>query len=208
MNNGIDSEPDNSLPRKKKGNVVTSLREPSATVLVAHQQRVTRHGLKKMFPSPPHKTPKLVGITIISPPAKTLISEKDIKQEDDWLNLPKNMPKDTRSLMDPTIKFTIKHTDGTVCRHKKTWAFYNRKPPPLDFELPDLEDTPTTTVTALKSRKYDLRSTTHTKDVTVVNISSCLDDSSNNVSADNIMTNTAVTTENKESQTRNLMYSQ
>ena len=38
MNTGIDSEMDKMPPRKKKQNVVASLREPSLTVLEAHQQ--------------------------------------------------------------------------------------------------------------------------------------------------------------------------
>ena len=129
LNTGIDSEPDYSPAHKKKHDIVAALREPSQTVISAHQQCVTRQGLRKMFPSPEHKRPKLVGTVIISPPAKTLLSNKEIKQEDDWLKLPKNVPADTRSLMDPLVKFTIKHTDGSICRHKKTWAFYNRKPP-------------------------------------------------------------------------------
>ena len=115
LNTGIDSELDYSPPRKKKRDIVAALREPSQTVIFAHRQCITRQGLRKMFPSPKHKTPKLVGTVIISPPAKTLLSNKEIKQEDDWLKLPKNVPTDTRSLMDPSVKFTIKHADGSVC---------------------------------------------------------------------------------------------
>ena len=97
-----------------------------------------------MFPSPPHKTSKPVWTAIISLPAKSIKSENDIKKEDDWLKLPtKNKPKDIRSLMDPMVKFTIKHSNGLMCRHKKTWAFYNQTPPPREYELPDLDDTST-----------------------------------------------------------------
>ena len=85
LNTGIDSEPDYSPPRKKKCDIVAALREPSQTVISAHQQCITRQGLRKMFPSPEHKTPKLVGTVFISPPVKTLLSNKEIKQEDDWL---------------------------------------------------------------------------------------------------------------------------
>ena len=85
LNTGIDSELDYSPPRKKKHDIVAALREPSQTVISAHRQRIMRQGLRKMFPSPEHKTPKLVGTVIISPPAKTLLSNKEIKQEDDWL---------------------------------------------------------------------------------------------------------------------------
>ena len=41
LNTGIDSEPDHSPPRKKKRDVVTALREPSQTVISAHQQCIT-----------------------------------------------------------------------------------------------------------------------------------------------------------------------
>ena len=103
LNTGIDSEPDYSPPRKKKCDIVTAIREPSQTVISAHWQHITRQGLRKMFPSPEHKTLKLVGTVIISPPVKTLLSNKEIKQEDDWLKLPKNIPTDTRSLMDLSV---------------------------------------------------------------------------------------------------------
>ena len=41
LNTGIDSEPDHSPPRKKKRDIVAALREPSQTVLSAHQQYIT-----------------------------------------------------------------------------------------------------------------------------------------------------------------------
>ena len=170
LNTGIDSEPDYSPPHKKKRDVVAALREPSQTVISAHWQCLMRQGLRRMFPSPEHKTPKLVGTVIISPPAKTLLSNKEIKQEDDWLKLPKNVPTDTRLLMDPSVKFTIKHTDGSVCRHKKTWAFYNCKPPQKDDEVPALG--------VKKSSKYSLHSgkASSDKDTAIIEINSCLDD--------------------------------
>ena len=89
LNTGIDSESDYSLPHKKNCDVVAAIREPSQTAISAHQQCIKRQGLRKIFPSPEHKTPKLVGTVIISPPEKTLLSNKEIKQEDDWLKLPK-----------------------------------------------------------------------------------------------------------------------
>ena len=144
-----------------------------------------------MFPSPPHKKPMLIGTAIISPPAKTIKSERDIKKEDDWLNLPKNKLKDTQSLMDPAVQFTIRHTDSSICQHKKTWVFYNCKPPAQDTELPDLDDESRPTPI---SQKYNLCSTTPHEDIAVVNASTCLDDSIN-VSAENIMADTNVTTE-------------
>ena len=71
--------------------------------------------------------------------------------------------------MDPSVKFTIKHADGSVCRHKKTWAFYNRKPPQKD-EVPGLN--------GKKSLKYSLRSSKTGSDnnTAVIEINSCLDD--------------------------------
>ena len=191
MNTGIDSEPDMSLPRKKKYNIAASLKQPSATVIAAHQQRFTRQGLNKMFPSPLHKSPRLVGTVIISPPAKTVINERDIKQEEDWLKLPKNVPKDTRSLMDPTVKFTIKHSDGSICHHKKTWAFYNRELPLKDSELPDLEEPKIVNT----QKKYNLRNTTSIKDVTV-NVSSCLEETHSKLTQ-NTDRDTSVHTENR-----------
>ena len=71
--------------------------------------------------------------------------------------------------MDPSVKFTIKHADGSVCRHKKTWAFYNHKPPQKD-KVPALS--------GKKSSKYSLHSgkTGSNKDTAIIEINSCLDD--------------------------------
>ena len=71
--------------------------------------------------------------------------------------------------MDLSVKFTIKHTDGSVCRYKKTWAFYNRKPPQKDEEP---------ALSVKKSSKYSLRSgkTSSNKDTAIIEINSCLDD--------------------------------
>ena len=80
LNTGIDSELDKSLPWKKERSIAELLRGLSMTVIATHQQCVTRQGLQKMFPSPPHKTPKLVGTAIISPPAKDIKSENDTGQ--------------------------------------------------------------------------------------------------------------------------------
>ena len=95
LNTGIDSEPDYSPPRKKKCDVVAALREPSQTVISAHWQCITRQGLRKMFPSPEHKTLKLVGTVIISPPGEDTV----VKQRN----------KARRRLAEITEKRTYRH---------------------------------------------------------------------------------------------------
>ena len=97
------------------------------------------------------------------------------------------MPTDTRSPMDPSVKFTIKHADGSLCRHKKTWAFYNREPPPKNYELPDLFDSDTTMTLHSQPgtpQKYNLRSTKPDKNIALVNINTCLDDSNNSLTVE------------------------
>ena len=190
LNTGIDSEPDHSPPRKKKRDIVAALREPSQTVLSAHQQHITRHGLRKLIPSPDHKTPKLVGTMIISPLAKTFLSNKEIKQEDDWLKLPKNVPTETRSLMDPLVKFTIKHVDGSICQHKKTWAFYNRKQPLVnENDQSNISNLQTTSVTT----QSNLGNTENTENSP--NITKTHEQISEMVSRDNVNTENHLPTE-------------
>ena len=94
--------------------------------------------------------------------------------------------------MDPSVKFTIKHVDGSICRHKKTWPFYNRKPP-KDYELPDLSDTDVTKTTQTKSQQsqnYNLHSSkpNSSEDIAVVDINSCLSDHNNTLEAGHLVT--------------------
>ena len=44
-------------------------------------------------------------------------------------------------LRDPNVPLLIRHTDGSVCHSKKSYAFYNKEPPARPDELPDLPET-------------------------------------------------------------------
>ena len=84
---------------------------------------------------------KLIGTVIITPPAKEIKEENDgkkIKTEQDWLKLPKNIPKENISIGDPNVHPRLIHKDGMICHSKTYWASIKRKPPLKDFELPDL----------------------------------------------------------------------
>ena len=119
FNLGIDSNDGSSPPRKCKHSKAVVLREPSQTVIVARNQRVTWKSLQK---SESEQT-KLIGTVIITPPAKEIKEENDgkkIKTEQDWLKLPKNVPKENISIDDPNVCPRLIHKDGTIC-HSKTY---------------------------------------------------------------------------------------
>ena len=103
LNLGIDSSDDKSPPRKCKQSKAAALRKPSQTVIAARNQRITR----KSIQSSEYKHTKLIGTVIITPLAKEIKGEDDntkkIKTEQDWLKLPKNIPKDTLSLNNPNV---------------------------------------------------------------------------------------------------------
>ena len=80
-------------------------------------------------------------MAIISLPAKEIKNENDgqkVKTEQDWLKLPKNVPKENISLDDPNVCPRLIHKDGTICHSKTYWSSIKRKPPLKEFELPDL----------------------------------------------------------------------
>ena len=80
-------------------------------------------------------------MVIITPPAKEIEDEnngKKIKTKQDWLKLPKNVPKENISLDDPNVHPRLIHKDGTICHSKTYWSSIKRKPPLKEFELPDL----------------------------------------------------------------------
>ena len=84
---------------------------------------------------------KLIGTVIITPPAKEIKEENDskkIKTEQDWLKLPKNIPKENISIDNLNVRPRLIHKDGTICHSKTYWASIKRKPPLKEFELPDL----------------------------------------------------------------------
>ena len=84
---------------------------------------------------------KLIGTVIITLPAKEIKDEnngKKVKTEQDWLKLPKNIPKENISLDDPNVHPRPIHKDGTICHSKIYWSSIKRKPPLKEFELPDL----------------------------------------------------------------------
>ena len=137
LNLGIDSNNDSSLPRKHKQSKAVALCEPSQTIIVARNQRVTRKSLQK---SESEQT-KLIGTVIITLPAKEIKEENDgkkIKTEQDWLKLPKNVPKENISIDNQNVRPRLIHKDGTICHSKTYWASIKRKPPLKEFELPDL----------------------------------------------------------------------
>ena len=137
LNLGIDSNDDKSPPRKRKQSKAAALHEPSQTVIAARNQHVTQ----KSIQNSECEHTKLIGTVIITPPAKEIKGENDsteIKSEQDWLKLQKNIPKESLSLNDPNVHPRLIHKDGTVCHSKSYWASINKKPPLKEFELPDL----------------------------------------------------------------------
>ena len=137
LNLGIDSNDDSSPPRKHKQSKAVALCEPSQTVIAARNQQVTQKSLQK---SESEQT-KLIGTVIITPPAKEIKEENDgkkIKTEQDWLKLPKNVPKENISIDEPNVHPRLIHKDGTICHSKTYWASIKRKPPLKEFKLPDL----------------------------------------------------------------------
>ena len=116
---------------------MVALCEPSQTIIAARNQRITRKSLQK---SESEQT-KLIGTVIITPPAKEIKDENDskkIKTEQDWLKLPKNIPKENISIDDPNVCPRLIHKDGMICHSKTYWSSIKRKPPLKEFELPDL----------------------------------------------------------------------
>ena len=137
LNLGIDSNDDSSPPRKCKQSKAITLCEPSQTVIAARNQRITRKSLQKSD----NEQTKLIGTVIITLPAKEIKNENDgqkVKTEQDWLKLPKNVPKENISLDDPNVHPRLIHKDGTICHSKTYWSSIKRKPPLKEFELPDL----------------------------------------------------------------------
>ena len=138
-------------PKKRKRKSPLPKKEPSAKRIKA-QQRLTRQGLNELA-SPNHRA-KLIGTVIVTspsssestPPDHEILREPDIKQEikikteEDLLHLPPNVPRKVVDLKDPAVPLIIRHTDGSVCHSKKSYAFYNKEPPPRPNELPDLPD--------------------------------------------------------------------
>ena len=61
-----------------------------------------------------------------------------MKTEQDWLKLPKNIPKENISLDDPNVCPRLIHKDRMICHSKTYWSSIKRKPPLKECELPDL----------------------------------------------------------------------
>ena len=68
LNLGIDSNDDSSPPRKHKQSKAVTLCEPSQTVIAARNQWITRKSLQKSE----NEQTKLIGMVIITPPAKEI----------------------------------------------------------------------------------------------------------------------------------------
>ena len=106
-------------------------------MIAARNQRITRKSLQKSN----NEQTKLIGTVIITPPAKEIKNENDeqkVKTEQDWLKLPKNIPKENISLDDLNVHPRLIHKDGMICHSKTYWSSIKRKPPLKEFELPDL----------------------------------------------------------------------
>ena len=137
LNLGIDSNDDSSPPRKRKQSKAIALCEPSQTVIAVRNQWITRRSLQKSD----NEQTKLIGMIIITSPAKEIKNENNrqkMKTEQDWLKLPKKVPKENISLDDPNVHPRLIHKDGTICHSKTYWSSIKRKPPLKEFELPDL----------------------------------------------------------------------
>ena len=140
-------------PRKRKRKSPLPKKEPSAKRIKSHIM-LTRQGVKNLS-SPGHEG-KLIGTAFITSPSSSESNQPDdgnksmesvvkiepnIKKEDDILKLPPNVPRTTVDLMDPNVRVTIRHRDGSFCHSKKSYASYNQSPPPRPDELPDLPST-------------------------------------------------------------------
>ena len=137
LNLGIDSNDDSSPPRKRKQSKAIALHEPSQTMIAARNQWITKKSLQKSD----NEQAKLIGTVIITLPAIEIKNENDgqkVKTEQDWLKLPKNVPKENISLDDPNVHPRLIHKDGTICHSKTYWSSIKRKPPLKEFEIPDL----------------------------------------------------------------------
>ena len=140
-------------PKKRKRKSPLPKKEPSAK-RIKSQKMLTRQGLTELS-SPTHRA-KLVGTAIITSPSgsentqpeqgqeintePTVKTEPKIKSEDDLLRLPPNIPRKVVDLKDPNVPLIIRHTDGSICHSKKSYASFNKNPPPRPDELPDLPE--------------------------------------------------------------------
>ena len=138
-------------PKKRKRKFPLPKKQPSSK-RIRSQKMLTRQGLNELS-SPTHRA-KLIGMAIVTSPSSsgsthpetgldtdlTVKVEPKIKTEEDLLRLPPNVPRKVVYLKDPNVPLLIRHTDGSVCHSKKSYASYNKKPPPRPNELPDLPD--------------------------------------------------------------------
>ena len=107
---------------------------------------LTRQGVNEL--ASPNHTGRLIGTVVVTSPSSSnstqpeteIKTEIKIKTEEDILRLPPNVPRKIVDLRDPTVPLVIRHTDGSLCHSKKSYAFYNKTPPPRHDELPDLPD--------------------------------------------------------------------
>ena len=155
-------------PRKRKHKSPLPKKEPSSKRIKA-QKMLTRQGVKNL--SSPGHDGKLVGTAIITSPSSsdsnapndgnrstesTVKSEPNIKKEDDFLQLPPNMPRTVVDLKDPNVQVTIRHRDGSLCHSKKSYASYNQIPPPRPDELPDIPGAQNDDSVTTENSKTDL----------------------------------------------------
>ena len=140
-------------PKKRKRKSPLPKKEPSSK-RIKTQKMLTRQGLSELS-SPTHKA-RLIGTAIVTSPSSSestqpeqeseinaepnIKTEQKIKTEEDLLRLPPNVPRKVVDLRDPNVPVLIRHTDGSVCHSKRSYAYYNKRPPPRPDELPDLPE--------------------------------------------------------------------
>ena len=157
-------------PRKRKRESPLPKKEPSAK-RIKSQKMLTRQGVNEL--ASPNHTGRLIGTVVVTSPSSSdstqpeteIKTEIKIKTEEDILRLPPNVPRKVVDLRDPTVPLVIRHTDGSLCHSKKSYAFYNKTPPPRHDELPDLPDiepasntvTPPAATDTLNTKELELR---------------------------------------------------
>ena len=138
-------------PRKRKRKSPLPKKEPSAKRMKS-QKMLTRQGVNEL--ASPNHTGRLIGTVVVTSPSSSdstqpetetnnkveIKTEIKIKTEEEILRLPPNVPRKVVDLRDPAVPLIIRHTNGSLCHSKKSYAFYNRTPPPRNDELPDLPD--------------------------------------------------------------------
>ena len=142
-------------PKRVKRKSPLPKKEPSAK-RIRSQRMLTRQGLREL--ASPNHSAKLIGTAVVTSPSsseatqseheKETNSELEIKpeikiktEEDLLIRLPPNVPRKVVNLQDPNVLVTIRHTDGSLCHSKKSYALLQPTSTYQDYtNLPDLPD--------------------------------------------------------------------